>query len=139
MSEKNFGRRRRGMRFRPSGGRGQGPHRPDREATQARAESTSQPAARERLFERRHVGEIERAENLAAGLPPEGVPAEPAPGRDDEKRRFREPNLQTPAEVQEEKPYEPVTMQEQPKGIVETLKFAATHQIKRVQRLIDRK
>ncbi len=136
MSERNFGRRRRGLRFRPSGGLGQGPQKPDREATQARAESTSQPAARERLFERRHVGEIERAENLAAGLPPEGVPAEPAPGRDDEKRKFREPNLQTPAEVQEEKPYEPVTMQEQPKGIVESIKFAATNLVKRVQRLI---
>ena len=136
MSEKNFGRRRRGMRFRPSGGLGQGPQKPDREATQARAESTSQPAARERLFERRHVGEIERAENIAAGLPAEGVPAEPTPGRDDEKRKFREPNLQTPAEVQEEKPYEPVTMQEQPKGIVETIKFAATNLVKRVQRLI---
>src|SRR5438034_301785 len=136
MSERNFGRRRRGLRFRPSGGLGQGPQKPDREATQARAESTSQPAARERLFERRHVGEIERAENLAAGLPPEGVPAEPTPGRDDEKRKFREPNLQTPAEVQEEKPYEPVTMQEQPKGIVESIKFAATNLVKRVQRLI---
>jgi ribonuclease G len=136
MSEKNFGRRRRGLRFRPSGGLGQGPHKPDREATQARAESTSQPAARERLFERRHVGEIERAENIAAGLPPEGAPAEPTPGRDDEKRKFREPNLQTPAEVQEEKPYEPVTMPEQPKGIVETIKFAATNLVKRVQRLI---
>ncbi|HEU0037897.1 MAG TPA: ribonuclease E/G, partial [Verrucomicrobiae bacterium] len=135
MSEKNFGRRRRGLRFRPSGGLGQGPHKPDREATQARAESTSQPAARERLFERRHVGEIERAENIAAGLPPEGAPAEPTPGRDDEKRKFREPNLQTPAEVQEEKPYEPVTMQEQPKGIVESIKFAATNLVKRVQRL----
>ena len=136
MSEKNFGRRRRGLRFRPSGGLGQGQHKPDREATQARAESTSQPAARERLFERRHVGEIERAENIAAGLPPEGAPAEPTPGRDDEKRKFREPNLQTPAEVQEEKPYEPVTMPEQPKGIVETIKFAATNLVKRVQRLI---
>src|SRR6266498_3840030 len=136
MSEKNFGRRRRGLRFRPSGGLGQGPQKPDREATQARAESTSQPAARERLFERRHVGEIERAENIAAGLPPEGAPAELTPGRDDEKRKFREPNLQTPAEVQEEKPYEPVTMPEQPKGIVESIKFAATNLVKRVQRLI---
>lgn len=136
MSERNFGRRRRGLRFRPSGGLGQGPHKPDREATQARAEATSQTAARERLFERRHVGEIERAENIAAGLPPEGVPAEPTPGRDDERRKFREPNLQTPALVEEEKPYEPVTMKEQPKGIVETIKVAATNLVKKVQRMI---
>jgi ribonuclease G len=136
MSERNFGRRRRGLRFRPSGGLGQQPHKTDREATQARAEATGQTAARERLFERRHVGEIERAENIAAGLPPEGVTAAPPPGRDDEKRKFREPNLQTPAEVQEEKPFEPVAMQEQPKGIVETIKVAATNLVKRVQRLI---
>jgi ribonuclease G len=124
------------MRFRPSGGLGQGPQNTDREATQARAEATGQTAARERLFEKRHVGEIERAENIAAGLPPAGAPTEPAPTRDDEKRKFREPNLQTPALVEEEKPYEPVTMKEQPKGIVETIKVAATNLVKRVQRMI---
>ena len=40
MSERNFSRRRRGgMRFRPSGGLGHA-QRPDREATQARADET---------------------------------------------------------------------------------------------------
>src|SRR5436190_11584171 len=104
MSERNFGRRRRGMRFRPSGGLGQGPQKPDREATQARAEVMGETTGGgpERLFERRHQSEIERAENIAAGLPPEGQ-HEPAPATPEAKREFREPNLQRPALVEEEK------------------------------------
>ena len=139
MSERNFGRRRRGMRFRPAGGLGPNPNqqkKPDRDALQARAEATGETIAPERLFERRHTNEIERAENIAAGLPPEGPPEEATPPHTHEKREFREPNLQTPAEVKEEKPYEPVTVKEQPKGLVETLKVAANNLVKKVQRLI---
>lgn len=135
MSERNFSRRRRGMRFRPSGGLGHSQQKPDREATQARAEATGETIAPERVFERRHGHEIERAENIAAGLPPEGAPAAEAP-REDDKKQFREPNLQTPALVEEEKRYEPVTVKEQSKGIVETIKVAAASLVKRVQRLI---
>src|ERR1041384_4545993 len=115
MSDKNFGRRRRGMRFRPSGGLGHG-DKPDREATQARAGAGRTQGAQERLFERRHTHEIERAETLAAGLPPEGTP-EAATAHEEQKREFREPNLQTPAHVEEEKPFEQVEIREQPKGI----------------------
>ncbi len=128
MSERNFGRRRRGMRFRPAGGLGQNSNqqkKPDRDALQARAEATGETIAPERLFERRHTNEIERAENIAAGLPPEGAPESATPPHTHEKREFREPNLQTPALVQEEKAYEPVTVKEQPKGLVETIKVAA--------------
>jgi ribonuclease G len=123
------------MRFRPSGGLGRNQQKPDREATQARAEAVGETIAPERVFERRHGHEIERAENIAAGLPPEGAPAAEAP-REDDKKQFREPNLQTPALVEEEKRYEPVTVKEQSKGIVETIKVAAASLVKRVQRLI---
>src|SRR6476619_1528112 len=104
MSDRNFSRRRRGgMRFRPSGGLGHGQQqRPDRDATQARAEAVGGPAAQEQLFNQRHTHEIERDENIAAGLPPEAAPAETTDQPKDSKRNFREPNLQTPAEVKEE-------------------------------------
>jgi ribonuclease G len=124
------------MRFRPSGGLGHNQQKPDREATQARAEATGETIAPERVFERRHQHEIERAENLAAGLPPEGAPAGEAAPRQQDKKQFREPNLQTPAHLEEEKPFEPVTVKEQPKGIVETIKVAAATLVKKVQRLI---
>ena len=136
MSDRNSGRRRRGMRFRPSGGLGSGPQKNDREATQARAEVVAETAGgQDRLFEKRHQGEIERAENVAAGLPPEGSPP-PAPKHEHGKGEYREPHLGTPAKVEEEKPFEPVKIKEQPKGLVETIKVAATNLVKRVQRLI---
>ena len=136
MSDRNSGRRRRGMRFRPSGGLGQGPQKNDREATQARAEVVAETAGgQDRLFEKRHQGEIERAENVAAGLPPEGAPA-PTPKHEHGKGEYREPHLNTPAKVEEEKPFEPVKIKEQPKGLVETIKVAASNLVKQVQRLI---
>ncbi len=136
MSDRNSGRRRRGMRFRPSGGMGQGPQKNDREATQARAEVVAETAGgQDRLFEKRHQGEIERAENVAAGLPPEGAPAA-APKPEHDKGEYREPHLGTPAIVEEEKPFEPVKIKEQPKGLVETIKVAASNLVKKVQRLI---
>src|SRR5690348_6432364 len=135
MSERNFSRRRRGgMRFRPSGGLGHMQQRPDRDAVQARAEAVGDQAVRERVYERRHSHEIEQAENIAAGLPPEGVPPEPKP-EGAPKRDFREPNLETPAEVRE-KPFEPVRVSEPSRGIVDSIKAAATNLVKKVQRLI---
>ncbi|HLP77604.1 MAG TPA: hypothetical protein VK327_11890, partial [Candidatus Paceibacterota bacterium] len=68
------------MRFRPSGGLGHTQQqKPDREATEARAEVVGGTGAVEKVYERRHAHEIERAENIAAGLPPEGLPPEPPP------------------------------------------------------------
>ena len=136
MSNKNFSRRRRGMHFRPKGGLGQGPQKSDREASQARADVVSEQGGADRLFEKRHAHEIERAENLAAGLPPQGAPEKEAPEPGPVKKEFREPHLDTPAQVEEEKPFEPVAIQEQPKGILDTIKVAATNLVKRVQRLI---
>src|SRR5262245_13083339 len=134
MSDRNFSRRRRGMRFRPSGGIGHSQQRPDREALQARAEVVTDQSAQDKVYDHRHANEIERAENLAAGLPAQGLP--PAPAEPQDKREFRQPNLQTPAVVQEEKQFEPVPVREQPKGIVETIRQAATTLVKKVQRLI---
>jgi ribonuclease G len=125
------------MRFRPSGGLGHGQQqRPDRDATQARAEAVGGPPAQEKVFDQRHSHEIERDENVAAGLPPEGAPAEAKEPTPDAKRNFREPNLQTPAEVKEEKPFAPVQVKDQPRGIVDSIRSAATNLVKKVQRLI---
>jgi ribonuclease G len=125
------------MRFRPSGGLGQN-QKPDRSAQQARAEATGEKKP-ENIFERgRHDDEIERAENVAAGLPPETpavAPAEKQDVRGEKRSSFRRPNLETPAEVQEEK-FEPVHIQAQPQGLVGTIKHAADRVIRKVQRFI---
>ncbi|MEJ0090672.1 MAG: Rne/Rng family ribonuclease [Limisphaerales bacterium] len=132
----NFSRRRRGMRFKPKGGLGPNPQKTDRDATQARAEVVAEQGGDERLFEKRHNVEIERAENIAAGLPPQGAPPEPVEHQHDtDKKDFREPDLTKPAEVQEEK-FAPVAIKEQPKGLIETIKSAATNLVKKVQKMI---
>jgi ribonuclease G len=137
MSDRNFSRRRRGMRFRPSGGLGHVQQRSDRDAIQARAEVVGEQAAQEKVYERRHAHEIERAENIAAGLPPEGV-KQPAPESVvSGKRDFREPHMGIPAEVQEEeRTFAPVPVPEQPKGIVESIRAVATNLVNRVHRMI---
>ncbi len=136
MSDRNFSRRRRGgMRFRPSGGLGHSSQKPDREATEARAEATGGTGANEKVYERRHDHEIERSENRAAGLPTEALPVEPA-AAEDRKGTFREPNFETPALVEEEKPFQPVNITEKPRGIVDTIRNAATALVRKVQRLI---
>jgi ribonuclease G len=137
MSDRSYSRRRRGgMRFRPSGGLGHASQKPDREASEARAEATGGSAAPEKVYERRHAHEIERSENIAAGLPPEGLPAQPGGEPVRSKGNYREPNLDTPAQVEEEKPFEPVRVEEASKGIVETIRHAASVLVKKVQRLI---
>jgi ribonuclease G len=120
------------MRFRPSGGLGQ-VQKPDKEAIQARVEATQDTSVHDNVYEQRHNTEIERAENIAAGLPPGGVlePAQPLGKKD-----FRQPNLETPAEVEEEKAFEPVKIEEQSRGIVDSIRIVATNLVKKVQRLI---
>lgn len=137
MSDRNFSRRRRGgMRFRPSGGLGHSSQKPDRAATEARAEATGGAGAMEKVYEHRHTHEIERAENIAAGLPPEGVAAAPPAAPAERNTSYREPNMQTPAEVREEKRFEPVNIPEKSKGIVDSIRVAATTLVRKVQRLI---
>jgi ribonuclease G len=134
MSDRNFSRRRRGgMRFRPSGGvHGNIKRGPDRAAQDARAEAIGAKSGDEGIYDRRFQKEVERAENVAAGLPPEETRSESPPGKKD----FRQPHLDTPAEVKEEA-YQPVELKDQPpQGIVEAIKAAATKVIRKVQRLI---
>src|SRR5208282_4099891 len=101
MSDRNFSRRRRGMRFRPSRGLGHSqPQQPDRDALQARAEVLGGSQAPEKVYDLRHNHEIERAENIAAGLPPDGLPKDSADKQEPDKGRFREPNMATPAQVE---------------------------------------
>jgi ribonuclease G len=123
------------MRFRPAGGFG---NKPDRSAQEARAEAVGDKPP-EAPFERaRHQQEIERAENLAAGLPPEGPPENAPPQQEPggRRREFRQPHLDTPEQVEEEK-FEMVPLAEPaPKGIVEKLKARVTKVVKNVQRLI---
>jgi ribonuclease G len=134
MSENKFSRHRRGMRFRPKGGLAPTRQKQDREATQARADVISEQGGNERIFEKRHTPEIERAENVAAGLPPEGTEAAEL----HENKEFREPNPETPAVVREakEEKFEPVEIKERPTGVLDAIKTAATNLVKRVQRLI---
>ena len=128
MSDRNFSRRRRGgMRFRPSGGFNQN-MKPDRSATEARAAATGekQPDA---VFESaRHDDEIARAENIAAGLPPEGEPRLEQEGAQQERPRdkrgaMRRVNLETAEEVAEEK-FEPVPVQSKPPTLIDKFKRA---------------
>ncbi len=134
MSERSFSRRRRGMHFRPTGGL----KRPDRAAQDARAEAVGAKTTSESVYDAaRHLKEIERSENIAAGLPPEGAPAPSAPAEAGpaDKKIFREPHMDTPAEVKEE--FQPVPVAEaRPHGLVEAIKAAATRVLKKVHRLI---
>jgi ribonuclease G len=135
MSNNNFSRRHRGMRFRPKGGLGHNPQKPDREATQARADVVSEQGGNERVFEKRHQQEIERAENVAAGLPPEEAAAVET-GTGAERKEFREPHSEIPAQVEEKKEFQPVEVKEPSKGILDSIKNVATTLVKKVQRLI---
>src|ERR1035437_2594171 len=78
MSNNNFSRHRRGIRFKPKGGLNPAQQKPDREAVEARAAVVSEQRGADRLFEKRHTHETDRAKNIAAGLPPEGKVETPA-------------------------------------------------------------
>jgi ribonuclease G len=124
------------MHFRPKGGLGQTIQKPDHEAVQARADVVSEQGGTEHVFEKRHTHEIERAENLAAGLPPHRAPESTEPNAGAGKKDFRGRHLDTPAQAREEKSFEPVELTEQSKGVLDTFKMAATNLVKKVQRLI---
>jgi ribonuclease G len=141
MNERSFSRRRRGgQRFRPSRAYKGQSFRPEPAALEARAEAVGDKPVEELIFDsRRHEKEIQRAENRAAGLadqtPPAPEPAAAAPP--DHKHDFREPHVDTPAQVQEEGPeFQPVELPPPAPGLVESLKAAAGKMIKKVQRLI---
>ena len=95
----------------------------------------SEQGGSDRLFEKRHQQEIERAENIAAGLPPEGAPQPAAAPAETAPPHEHKPEAAPAAPVAEEK-FEPVKIPEQSKGLIETIKDAASNIVKRVQRLI---
>lgn len=132
-----FSNRRGGPRhFRPSGGLNPNA-KPDRAAALARLAATggAQAAGDESVFARGREHEIRRSENLAAGLPAEGeahATHKPA-GRHD----YREPNLETPEEVNaEEGDFKPVEVKEQPKGFIASIKHAAQKVVTKVKKLM---
>ena len=131
MSNNNFSRRRRGMRFKPKGGLSAAHQKPDREAVEARADVVTEQGGSDRLFEKRHQHEIERAENIAAGLPAEGTA--PAVENGGTPHTHAAPPVAEPAA---EEKFEPVKIVEPPKGLIETIKTAASNIVKKVQRLI---
>ena len=127
------------MRFRPTGGIG------SPKAAQARAEAIgSDIPSEEEVFDvKQHNKEIEQAENIAAGLPPDLHEATPA--ETEYKRDFREPNLEAPQthsafdddEDDDRGAFQPVHVADpRPEGIVETLRAAANKVVRKVQRLI---
>ena len=61
------------MRFRPPGGISAP------KAQQARAEALAAEEGPEQVFDSRYTKEIEQAENIAAGLPPDTIPPEKQP------------------------------------------------------------
>ncbi len=121
------------MRFRPPGGlkqQQQGPQRPDRGAQEARAEAIGEKSGGvDPVYDERHEHEIERSQNVAAGLPPQGAPKVEDSG---DKKDFTPP----PPPVQE-KPFAPVEIKEAaPQGILENIKFVANKMIQKVTRLL---
>ena len=134
MSNNNFSRRRRGMRFKPKGGLSHAQQKPDRDAVEARAEVVSEQGGSERVFEKRHQHEIERAENIAAGLPPDGRPVAETPAEHGHPHEHKAEASPAPPVVEEK--FEPVKIAEPPKGFIEAIKDAASNIVKKVQRLI---
>jgi len=130
----NFSRRRRGMRFKPKGGLNPAHQKADRDAIEARADVVSEQGGSDRLFEKRHLHEIERAENIAAGLPPEGKPETPAVENAGHSPAHT-PEAPAAAPEAEDK-FAPVKIPEQPKGLLETITSAAASIVKKVQRFI---
>ncbi len=152
MSDRSFSRRRRGpMRFRPAGPR---PAGPDRAASEARADAISGEKPAEDVYhQNRHQDEIERSENLAAGLPAHGSDEArpPSDERNEQEheeesspkgraQNFREPrrDQEPEAEVREEQPYVPIHVAEpKPQGLVDAIRMAAGRVLRHVQQLIS--
>jgi ribonuclease G len=131
----NFSRRRRGMRFKPKGGLNPAQQKTDRDALEARADVVTEQGGADRLFEKRHQLEIERAENVAAGLPPDGK-AETATSHAEHAHPHPHKHESAPIAPAAEEAFAPVNIPEQPKGLLETITTAASNIVKRVQRLI---
>ena len=138
------------MRFRPSGGLGkQKKKRPHQAAAQARAIAVGKAEPNDdSIFDQsRHAREIQRAENIAAEMPPDAIDA--GSQKQDSKsfasekaskklrrKRNRRPQPKNRKE-KEEVPFAPVPIQEErPKGIVSSLRAAADTVISKVKEIV---
>ena len=145
------------MRFKPAAGPGTRNKKAQKAAAEARAEAVENITSDEEpvFDEARHKREIQRSENLAAGLPPDmtdealqqreeaknaekssekpaRASAKSASDGSGQRRGRRGKSRETPPE----KPFEPVEVPDQPpQGIVETIKAAADKVIQRVKRV----
>jgi ribonuclease G len=140
MNDQSYSRRRRGgQRFRPGGGNKRQSFRPEKAAQEARAQALDEKGSAEPLFDSsRHEREIERAENKAAGLVEDvaETAARPAPEGTHRKRDFREPHLDTPAQVREETGEREPPAVTHPSSLIDSLRAAANKVIKKVTHLI---
>lgn len=123
------------MRFRPANGIGQVSKKDQREATQARAEAISDNTMTDRVYEHRHDAEIQRSENIAAGLPP-------ATADEQIEEATAKPNKEAPptpppaTRKQDDKDFTPVNVIEEDKGMVDRIASAATSLVKKVKQMI---
>ena len=124
------------MRFRPSGGLGQVSKKDERDANQARAEVVGGEQSTEKLFEQRHKHEIERAENIAAGLPPGGAPAPEPHAHDHAHGAEHKPVALNTPPPPKEPPFKPVPVAEPNKGLVDRIVDGVTNLKKKVLNLI---
>jgi ribonuclease G len=137
MADRHSSRRRRGQRFRPS--RRQS-FKPGRAASEARAAVISVRPGDEAVFDLRHESEILRSENRAAGLAEESkdtATGSRGSGKGDSRHSYRQPHLDTPAQVKEEDG--PPSGDKAPgkeKGLVRSIKAAANKVMRRVRTIV---
>ena len=122
------------MRFRPANT----PRGNNRDAQKARESLTHEEPESEAIFDQSRVQkEIDRAENVAAGLPADAPPetTEDAPSKGG-RRRHRDQEAPPPP-VANRDDYEPVDLPEKPaKGLVGNLRAAAKKVMRKVDRII---
>ena len=129
------------MRFRPDGGLNKRNRKTDKAAAKARAVAIgAKEAEDEPVFDQsRHAREIQRSENIAAGVPPETSDSEirqKVEGKSEGERGNRSRRNRRP-KAEKSGPFEPVPVpDEKPKGIVNSLRVAADNVITKVKRMI---
>ena len=142
MSDKNFSKRRRGgMHFRP--GQKKHSNKPqDRPNPEAKLAASTSGEAEHVYDPNRYAKEIERSENIAAGLPADGGGA--APEKEESAHPHRGPRANRkatpPPPAPPEEPYVPVPVPDaKPDGIISAIKAAANKVFNAVTRLIKPK
>ncbi|MGB0582156.1 MAG: Rne/Rng family ribonuclease [Limisphaerales bacterium] len=129
MSDRKFSNRRRSQRFKPSsppGGGGNAKSR--RQAQTARAMATGEKSGEEKVFNASRQKEIDRAENVANGLPPEGEKPKEEP---------KQKKVSRPEPDPDPKKFEPVDIEEKPKNLVDKIKKTGKKLIKKVKKMIS--